>query len=202
MCFVRWCGYHEEYSYIKLISFRSYEVAVKNGLTKLPENIKRKLQNDRKLDSREKNLVAGLEELQRMQRQRQTRSTTTEKGFLSSKKPSEVADRIPKKARIEDNKKRRINTEFPLRNICDQQPEAEKERDESSESSSAEDELWTLVKILSIENVTAKPVPIKCFTKDCLLPAACAYISDRTPNTKYYLCLDCQVSTSPIPPLL
>lgn len=185
MCFVRWCGYHEEYSYIKLISFRSYEVAVKNGLTKLPENIKRKLQNDRKLDSREKNLVSGLEELQRMQRQRQTRSTTREKGFLSSKTPSE-----------------RINTEFPLRNNCDQQPEAEKERDENSESSSAEDELWTLVKILSIENVTAKPVPIKCFNKDCLLPAACAYISDRTPNTKYYLCLDCQVSTPPIPSLL
>ena len=67
--------------------------------------------------------------------------------------------------------------------------EAKKEDDEAAE------EVWDLKKIMSIDDVTHE-CPIKCSHEDCPLPAAVGWVSNQNPNSKWYSCLDHQVSVT------
>ena len=53
-----------------------------------------------------------------------------------------------------------------------------------------EEESWVLTKIMSIEELSGST--IKCSEKECMLAAACLYVSNE--GEKWYGCLDCQVS--------
>jgi hypothetical protein len=55
------------------------------------------------------------------------------------------------------------------------------------------EEVWDVKKIMSIADVNDGP--IKCKTETCALAAACVYVSNMEPTTKWYSCLDCQVSS-------
>jgi hypothetical protein len=63
---------------------------------------------------------------------------------------------------------------------------------ESNEKEGDDEEVWDLKKIMSIQAVSSN-APIKCSTDDCLMPAACAWVSTRNPTVNWYTCLDCQV---------
>lgn len=52
-------------------------------------------------------------------------------------------------------------------------------------------EVWDLKKILAFEDIN-KEATIKCSSEECLLPACCIWVSNLTPNAKWYSCLDCQ----------
>lgn len=72
-------------------------------------------------------------------------------------------------------------------------------RNSSSQQNEVDDEVeceevWDLKGILSMESINENP--IKCSTEKCLLPAACYYVSNLKPLSKWYTCLDCQVRTT------
>jgi hypothetical protein len=75
--------------------------------------------------------------------------------------------------------------------LQEEQPEGELEQQQEEGD---QEEVWYLKGIFSIEAVTG--APIKCSDETCLLPAACSYVSNLAPTTKWYTCLDCQVSQS------
>jgi hypothetical protein len=54
------------------------------------------------------------------------------------------------------------------------------------------EEKWEITRIMSTKDVN--DFPIKCSHDHCMLPAACIYVSNKAPTTKWYSCLDCQVS--------
>jgi hypothetical protein len=66
------------------------------------------------------------------------------------------------------------------------------ENEEEDEHEEVE-EAWDVKKIMSIADVNDGP--IKCKTETCALAAACVYVSNMEPTTKWYSCLDCQVSS-------
>jgi hypothetical protein len=63
-------------------------------------------------------------------------------------------------------------------------------QDDEGEEKEEDAEAWDLTRILSVEDI--KDCPIKCSSESCPLPAACVWISNQAPTTKWYSCLDCQ----------
>jgi hypothetical protein len=63
--------------------------------------------------------------------------------------------------------------------------------DPVDESSDGEEEMWDLKKILPHSQIT-KECPIKCSTEDCRLAACCVWVSNLSPLSKWYSCIDCQ----------
>jgi len=75
---------------------------------------------------------------------------------------------------------------------ADTESTAEVPSNETNDDEEEDEEVWDLKLIVSKESL--EQAPIKCSTEKCMLPAACAYVSNLAPSTKWYTCLDCQVS--------
>ena len=96
--------------------------------------------------------------------------------------------KTPKKA----GKARAISPEMANQSGIEEADTLEQEEDDDSD-----EEVWDLVKIVGADALLIDS-PIKCSTETCVLPAACVYVSSQAPTEKWYTCLDCQVSRSPV----
>jgi len=71
---------------------------------------------------------------------------------------------------------------------------------ENAEANADDDEAWDLKKILPVEEITK--FPIQCDDEECNLLAAVVWTASKDPTQKWRGCLDCQVRTVPIVPIV
>ena len=84
--------------------------------------------------------------------------------------------------------------ETPSKEVMDPES-AEEDLSGSGDGDSSEDaeEMWDLTKVLSFEELSREGT-IKCSTEDCLNAAACVWVSNLKPKSRWFSCIDCQAN--------